>query len=39
VLKADDDATRESRLALCALVAKTLERGLGLLGIGVVEKM
>ena len=39
VLKADDTATRDSRLALCALVAKTLERGLGLLGIGVVERM
>jgi len=39
VLKADDAATRGSRLALCALVAGTLERGLGLLGIGVVERM
>ncbi len=39
VLKADDAARRESRLALCALVARTLERGLGLLGIDVVERM
>lgn len=39
VLKAEDDATRASRLALCGLVADTLERGLNLLGIGVVERM
>jgi len=39
VLKAEDEQTRGSRLALCALVARTLETGLGLLGIGVVEKM
>ncbi|MEM7578029.1 MAG: hypothetical protein AAF328_11225 [Planctomycetota bacterium] len=26
-------------MALCALVAGTIERGLGLLGIGVVERM
>ncbi len=39
VLKADDDATRNSRLALCHLTARTLERGLGLLGISVVERM
>jgi arginyl-tRNA synthetase len=38
VLRADD-ATRASRLALCGLVARTLERGLDLLGIGVVERM
>lgn len=38
VLQADP-ATRDSRLALCALTAKTLERGLGLLGIEVVEQM
>ena len=39
VLKAEDEATRRSRLALCGLVASTIERGLGLLGIGVVERM
>ena len=39
VLKADDDATRESRLLLCDLTARTLERGLELLGIETVERM
>ncbi|MEM8739365.1 MAG: arginine--tRNA ligase [Planctomycetota bacterium] len=39
VLKAPDDATRDARLGLCALAARTLERGLGLLGIGVVPRM
>ena len=39
VLKADDDATRQQRLTLCKLAAVTLERGLGLLGIRVVERM
>lgn len=40
VLKSDVPAdVREGRLALCKLVALTLERGLGLLGIGVVERM
>lgn len=39
VLKAEDDATRAGRLALCKLTAKTLERGMGLLGIDVVERM
>ncbi len=39
VLKAEDAATRDSRLALSWLVARTLKLGLGLLGIGVVEQM
>lgn len=39
VLKADDESTKASRLALCHLTARTLERGLGLLGISVVERM
>jgi arginyl-tRNA synthetase len=39
VLKADDAGVRESRLLLCGLVGRVLERGLGLLGIGVVEQM
>ncbi|MEM6854004.1 MAG: arginine--tRNA ligase [Planctomycetota bacterium] len=39
VLRADDEATKASRLALCHLTARTLERGLGLLGINVVERM
>jgi arginyl-tRNA synthetase len=38
VLKAEGD-TRESRLALCWLTARQLRRGLGLLGIAVVERM
>lgn len=39
VLKADSDAVRNSRLLLCELTARTLKRGLGLLGIRVVDKM
>mgnify|MGYP005851209745 CR=1 FL=1 len=39
VLAAADEATRASRLALCALTAAVLQRGLALLGIGVVEQM
>lgn len=39
VLKADDEATKASRLLLCDLVARTLEKGLELLGIQTVERM
>lgn len=39
VLTAPDEPTRTSRLALSHLVARTLEQGLALLGIGVVEQM
>jgi arginyl-tRNA synthetase len=39
VLKADADEIRTSRLMLCDLTARTLERGLDLLGIHVVERM
>lgn len=40
VLKSDvDPEVKQGRLALCKLVALTLERGLGLLGISVVERM
>ena len=39
VLKAETDELRTSRLLLCDLTARTLQRGLALLGIGVVEKM
>lgn len=39
VLAAADDATRISRLRLCDLAARTLRAGLGLLGIGVLERM
>ncbi|QDU90867.1 Arginine--tRNA ligase [Pirellulimonas nuda] len=39
VLKADDPASRDSRLALCDLTARVLQRGLGLLGIQAVERM
>ena len=38
VLKADEPA-RATRLALCELTARTLQRGLDLLGIAVPEKM
>jgi arginyl-tRNA synthetase len=38
VLKAEG-AARESRLALCALTARQLRRGLGLLGIETVDRM
>lgn len=38
VLKADDDV-RDSRLRLCDLSAKTLQHGLGLLGIQTVDHM
>jgi arginyl-tRNA synthetase len=39
VLKAPDDATRASRLALCELTARVLARGLGLLGIAAPDRM
>jgi len=39
VLKADDEATRSSRLVLCDLTARTLSVGLGLLGIQALERM
>lgn len=39
VLKAEDPAARTSRLVLCDLTARTIERGLHLLGIEVVERM
>ncbi len=39
VLKADGDASRASRLALCDLTARTIKFGLDLLGIHVVERM
>ena len=39
VLKAEDEATRNSRLLLCDLTARTIRLGLDLLGIKVVEKM
>ena len=39
VLKADDAATRNSRLALCDLTARVLKQGLDTLGIEVVEQM
>jgi len=39
VLKAESDELRTSRLQLCDLTARTLERGLNLLGIEVVERM
>jgi arginyl-tRNA synthetase len=39
VLKADTDAQRASRLGLCDVTSRTLKRGLGLLGIEVLERM
>jgi len=39
VIKAETDALRTSRLALCDLTARTLHRGLQLLGIETVERM
>lgn len=39
VLKAEPESLRNSRLALCDLTARTLELGLSLLGIHVVERM
>ncbi|QDU54215.1 arginine--tRNA ligase [Aeoliella mucimassa] len=39
VIKAETDSLRTSRLALCALTARTLGIGMGLLGIECVERM
>ena len=39
VLRAPDEATRTSRLALCELTARTLSLGLGLLGIDAPDRM
>jgi len=39
VLRAESDALRTSRLLLCDLTARTIQTGLDLLGIRVVEKM
>jgi arginyl-tRNA synthetase len=39
VLKAETDGLRQSRLLLCDLTARTIRKGLELLGIDVVEKM
>lgn len=39
VLKAESEAVRNSRLVLCDVTGRTIEQGLALLGIGVVEKM
>jgi arginyl-tRNA synthetase len=39
VLRADTDAQRASRLALCEVTASTLSRGLDLLGIEAPDRM
>ncbi|MCD4727082.1 MAG: arginine--tRNA ligase [Pirellulales bacterium] len=39
VLRAETDALRQSRLLLCDLTARTIQKGLELLGINVAEKM
>jgi arginyl-tRNA synthetase len=39
VLRAANDELRQSRLLLCDLTARTIQKGLELLGIEVVEKM
>ncbi|MDP6717111.1 MAG: arginine--tRNA ligase, partial [Pirellulaceae bacterium] len=39
VLKAEEQAARDSRLLLCDLTGRTIRKGLSLLGIDVVERM
>lgn len=39
VLRAENEEVRDSRLALCDLTARTIQKGLELLGIQTVEKM
>jgi arginyl-tRNA synthetase len=39
VLKADDEETRRSRLALCAVTLRVLSAGLGLLGVPLPDRM
>lgn len=39
VLKAEDEAVKQSRLQLCDLTGRTIKTGLSLLGIQVVDKM
>jgi arginyl-tRNA synthetase len=39
VLKADDEETRNSRLALCAATLRVLVTGLGLLGVPIPDRM
>jgi arginyl-tRNA synthetase len=39
VLKADDEETRRSRLALCAVTLRVLTTGLGLLGVPLPDRM
>ena len=39
VLRAESEPLRQSRLLLCDLTARTIQKGLELLGIKVVEKM
>jgi arginyl-tRNA synthetase len=39
VLKAEDPAVRRNRLLLCALSARTLELGMGLLGIEAPSRL
>jgi arginyl-tRNA synthetase len=39
VLKAETTELRQSRLLLCDVTARVIQRGLGLLGIGTVERM
>ena len=39
VLKAETPELRQSRLLLCDLTARVIQRGLGLLGIRTVERM
>jgi arginyl-tRNA synthetase len=39
VLKAEDPATRESRLALCAVTLNVMVTGLALLGLQAPERM
>ena len=38
VLRAETPALRQSRLLLCDVTARTIQQGLGLLGIGTIER-
>lgn len=39
VIKAETEALKQSRLALCQLTGRTIKQGLELLGINVVDRM
>jgi len=39
VLRAEDEATRDARLALCAATSRVMNAGLGLLGVPIPDRM